>query len=96
MGLEINAAMSNGSITKTGAGVLGIGGQSSAYTGATTINAGTLAFAANGAFIGNSAVTLAGGATIDARGLAGVIGSLAGSGTVLNYNLNTVGTLVTG
>jgi autotransporter-associated beta strand protein len=95
IGLELNSAMNSGFIIKSGAGVLGIGGQSS-FSGVTSILAGTLAFGQAGAFIGNSQVNLAGGTTLDARGLAGITGLVVGSGTITNYNLSTQGTVVTG
>ncbi|MBK8095116.1 MAG: autotransporter-associated beta strand repeat-containing protein [Verrucomicrobiaceae bacterium] len=96
VGLAVNAALiGSGAITKTGAGVLGFGGQSP-YSGVLTVNQGGLAFTSNSANLANAAVVLSSGTTLDTRGLTGVIGSLAGSGTVLNYNLNTAGTLRTG
>ena len=99
IGLAINSAMLNGSLTKTGSGVLAIGGQSP-YNGVTNINQGTLTFNTATANIGQSAVILAAGATLDTRGIQGAtIGSLSGSGLLTNNyvpNLATAGTLVTG
>ncbi|MBL9132209.1 MAG: hypothetical protein JNG86_13480, partial [Verrucomicrobiaceae bacterium] len=96
-GLALNAALiGGGTITKTGTGFLGIGGQSGAFTGIVNVNNGGLAFTQGTANLGNGQVVLAGGTVIDTRGLTGVIGSLSGTGVVRNYNLNGQGTLVTG
>ncbi|MEZ5879431.1 MAG: autotransporter-associated beta strand repeat-containing protein [Nitratireductor sp.] len=78
-------------IEKIGTGTLTLSAANT-YTGATTITAGTLR-ASNGSALGNnSAVTVAGGATLDlTTGLA--VGSLAGAGNVtLNANSLGVGT----
>ncbi|MEA3209273.1 MAG: hypothetical protein QOE70_2330 [Chthoniobacter sp.] len=97
IGLEINAAITNsGGLTKTGAGVLGIGGKSLNLTGPVLVNQGTLAFGASTANIGSSTVTVAGGAVLDTRGLNGTIGALAGAGSVTNFNQTTGGILTTG
>ncbi|MEA3213309.1 MAG: hypothetical protein QOE70_6366 [Chthoniobacter sp.] len=97
IGLELNAAITNsGGLTKMGAGVLGIGGKSGNFTGPLLVNVGTVAIGASTANIGQSAVTLAAGTTLDLRGLNGVIGGLNGAGTVTNFNQTTGGTLTTG
>jgi autotransporter-associated beta strand protein len=49
------------SLVKGGAGVLTLAGTNNAYTGATVLNAGTLALGCDGALSASSAVTLAGG-----------------------------------
>ncbi|HEY5312820.1 MAG TPA: autotransporter-associated beta strand repeat-containing protein, partial [Pirellulales bacterium] len=94
MGLSVTGAMSDGSLTLTGGGVLGIGGTST-YTGPTNITSGTLVFNNNNAFIGDSSVNVGPLGTLDTRGVLGTIGSLTGSGAVINYSYTT-GTLVTG
>jgi autotransporter-associated beta strand protein len=75
------------SLTKDGAGALTLSGTNT-YTGATTVNAGTLAAGVpsvpgvSGAFGNNSAVTLvnAPGATLDITGFNTQIGSITGGG----------------
>ena len=100
-GLQLNAGLTLSApagtpLTITGGGVVAIGGQSQ-YANATSVAAGTtLAFGTAGTEIGNSQVALAPGATLDARAVNGTIGSLTGSGTVMNYNATTAGTVVTG
>jgi autotransporter-associated beta strand protein len=98
IGLQLNSAVTlagTAGLTKTGLGVLGIGGQSG-FTAGTTIAQGTLAFGSNSAFIGNSQVTIAAGATLNTYGFTGTIGSLTGSGTLTNNTSAGPGTLVTG
>jgi outer membrane autotransporter protein len=70
-----------GGLTKIGAGTLTLSG-SSTYTGATSVNAGTLQAGAVNAFSPFSAVTIAGGATLDLASFNQSIGSLAGAGSV--------------
>ncbi|MEZ0275649.1 MAG: beta strand repeat-containing protein, partial [Roseimicrobium sp.] len=96
IGLAINAAMTgtNG-ITKSGAGVLSIGGQSS-LSGPVMVNEGTLAFNAATAFLGNAQIILASGTSLDTRGVSGSTGLVVGSGTITNFNPNTAATLTTG
>ena len=71
----------NGALTKIGAGTLILSG-ANAYTGATTINAGTLKEGAANVISDSSAVTVASGATYDLNSFSETIGSLAGGGTV--------------
>ena len=70
-------------ITKLGAGTLTLSGANT-YTGATTVDAGTLqAGVATNAFGNNTAVVLANtsGATLDLNGNSEAVGSLSGGGT---------------
>ncbi|HWA25942.1 MAG TPA: autotransporter-associated beta strand repeat-containing protein, partial [Lacunisphaera sp.] len=73
------------SLTKNGSGTWNMWGANT-YTGATTVNAGTLAAQiasvanTSGAFGNNSALTLVAGGTVDITGASTQIGSLAGAG----------------
>ena len=69
-----------GGLTKVGAGTLTLSG-SSTYTGATSVNAGTLQAGAVNAFSPFSAFTVASGATLDLNSFNQTIGSLAGAGS---------------
>ena len=84
--VTINSVISGtGALNKTGAGTVVLSGTNS-YTGATTINAGTLR-ATGGNAIGNSStVTLASvaGATLDLADSNETIGSLAGGGWAMS------------
>ena len=98
IGLELNALLTTGgnvAINKTGAGVLGLGAQTS-FSGGINVNQGTLAFGAANTFFGLSQVNLAANTILDTRGLTGTIGSLSGSGLVENYSLATTGTSLGG
>ena len=66
------------------------------YSGATAVNAGTLAGGATNALSGSSALTVAGGAFLDLGGFNQTIGSLAGSGTVTNSGGASPATLTEG
>ncbi|WP_342361553.1 autotransporter domain-containing protein [Terrarubrum flagellatum] len=71
----------SGSFTKTGAGVLTLDGDTSTFTGSTTITAGTLALTGSGAFLASSNVIANG--TLDVSGSSGAaVSSLTGSGVV--------------
>ncbi|RDJ25531.1 hypothetical protein DWE98_12510 [Bosea caraganae] len=70
-----------GSVAKLGAGTLVLSGASS-YTGATSVQAGTLRAGAIGAFAPASAVTLDAGAALDLAGFDQSIASLEGAGDV--------------
>ncbi|MBC7393947.1 MAG: autotransporter outer membrane beta-barrel domain-containing protein, partial [Variovorax sp.] len=70
-----------GSLVKTGTGTFALGGANS-YTGATTVNAGTLQAGAANVLPASTAVTVAGGGTLDLNNQAQTIGSLAGAGAV--------------
>ncbi|WP_413814283.1 autotransporter-associated beta strand repeat-containing protein, partial [Bosea sp. Root483D1] len=73
-----------GGFTKTGSGTLMLSGTST-YSGATTIQQGRLYAANAGALSAASDYTIAGGAAleiVDAPGLIGVVGSIAGAGSI--------------
>ena len=69
------------SLTKQGIGTLTLSAANS-YTGATNINAGTLALGNNNLIADTSAVSVVAGATFSLGNFAETIGSLAGAGTV--------------
>ena len=94
----ISNATGSAGITKTGSGVLTLGG-TNAYAGATTISAGTLALGAGGALAAGSSVGIAAGATLDVSGLGALatytIGANAsltasGTGTVVGASAATI------
>jgi|GEM_PF-809420 len=81
----------SGGLTKNGSGIFTLGGSNS-YTGATTINTGTLRLGVAGGVASSSAVSVANGATFDLNNLGASIGSLSGAGSVMLGG----GTLTTG
>lgn len=81
-GVIANGA-SAGSLVKSGAGTLLLTGANT-YTGATTVNAGTLRAGSAGALPSGTALTVGAGGTFDMGGFAGRFGSLNGAGTVTN------------
>jgi autotransporter-associated beta strand protein len=82
--LNLSGALSGaGGFTKQGSGILTLSG-SSAYAGATNVNAGTLQGGAANAFAPFSAFTVASGAMLDLGGFNQAIGSLAGAGVIEN------------
>jgi filamentous hemagglutinin family protein len=70
-----------GGLTKLGTGTLTLSGNNT-YTGATTINAGTLQLGAANRIANASAVTVAAGSTFNLGNFAETIGSLSGAGDV--------------
>ena len=80
----------DGSLTQAGLGVLTLDG-ANIYTGATTVQSGTLRAGASSAFSALSATTVNSGATLDLAGFNQTVSSLTGSGTVTNSG----GTLAT-
>ncbi|OYW30828.1 MAG: hypothetical protein B7Z47_02925, partial [Chthoniobacter sp. 12-60-6] len=85
-----------GTINKTGAGLLQLSGLSS-FSGGLNINEGGLFVGITNGGVLNSTVTLASGTIIDLNGLNGIIGGLAGSGTITNSHVaGTAGTLFVG
>ncbi|WP_192871614.1 autotransporter-associated beta strand repeat-containing protein, partial [Variovorax sp. JS1663] len=78
-----NDISGSGALTKTGNGILRLSGQNT-YSGATTVNAGTLQAAMSDRAFGiGSAVTVNDTATLDLNDLDQTIGSLSGAGVVL-------------
>ncbi len=80
----------SGSVIKNGNGVLTLSGANT-YTGATTVNSGTLKIGSSGAIPDNSALTLDG--ILDMNGNDEIIGSLSGTSTGLVTN-SVAGTFV--
>ena len=84
------AVSGSGSLVKQGAGVLTLSGTNS-YTGATQINAGTLALAAGGSLATSSGVDLAAGSTLDLSAAGNqTLGVLGGAGGTVNIGANTL------
>jgi autotransporter-associated beta strand protein len=84
-GIVLNSGPITGSggFTKTGPGTLSLGGSSS-YAGTTTVAAGMLSLASDGAFTANNAVVVNAGATFDvSNATAPAVGSITGLGTVV-------------
>jgi autotransporter-associated beta strand protein len=80
-----NTAFAN-ALLKGGTGTLTLSNSTNSYTGATTINAGTLRYGANSAITATSAVTVNANAasttaTLDLNGFSGTIGALTLGGT---------------
>jgi len=80
----------NMSLTKEGAGILTISGANT-YTGATTINAGTLRLGSASERISNSsALTIATGAIFDMNGVSETVFSFGGDGTITSSAAGSV------
>ncbi len=71
----------NTSVVKNGVGTF-TASQNNTYTGATTINAGTLALGAANRIANGSALTVASGATFSMGNFAETVGSIAGGGNI--------------
>ena len=80
-----------GSLTETGLGKLTLGGSNS-YVGATTVSAGTLALAP-GSSLGNTAITVSGGATLLAQTGAGNI-QIGTTGASITLNAGSIFSMV--
>jgi autotransporter-associated beta strand protein len=91
-GTYAGAIGGSGTLTKIGAGTLTLTGAND-YTGATSVNVGTLRAGATGAFAAGSAFTVASGATLDLNSIDQTVGSLAGAGAAAlgSANLTTGG-----
>ena len=85
------AIQGSGGLVKNGTGTFTLNGQNT-YTGATTINAGTVQAGAANVLAPASAFTVAAGATLDLNGFSQTVSSLAGAG---NTHLGS-GVLTTG
>ena len=88
------AISGTGGLSQTATGTLTLGVVNT-YTGATSVNAGTLKMGIANAVGAGSALTLAGGATFDLNGFSDSVGSLAGAGNVTNSGVGAA-TLTSG
>jgi len=84
--INFDGVVSNGSIIKAGAGTLTLGGTST-YTGATTVEGGTLLVSTGGSIAQSLLTTVTTGTTLTANGTVGAVtvntgGTLNGAGTV--------------
>ncbi len=70
-----------GTFTKAGSGTLTLSGTNT-YTGATTIQEGTLQLGASNVLANGTAVTVSSGAVLDLGGFSETVATLAGAGTV--------------
>lgn len=87
---QIAATLSNGSLTKTGAGTLKLSGNSPAFAGSTAVTAGKLLVSGN---LSGSAVTVNSGSILGGNGTTG--NTLVSDGATLSPG-ESVGTLTTG
>ena len=109
-GILANKSGTTAALTKTTAGTVTINA-AQAYTGATNVNAGTLALGASGAIGTSPTINVASGATLDVSAVTGgftlgstqtlagagsVVGSAAVSGTVNPGDSGAIGTLTLG
>jgi autotransporter-associated beta strand protein len=81
-GVIANGGSPAGSLTYAGTGILTLKGANT-YTGATTVNSGTLLLGASNVIADSSALTIASGAKLDlGLGHSDTVGSLSGGGSV--------------
>jgi len=81
-GTIADGAASTG-LTKTGTGRFVVAGAST-HSGATTVVGGTLAAGSTTGFSANSALAIAGGATVDLAGFSNTTASISGAGSLIN------------
>ena len=88
--VTVSTTLGISSLTKDGNGILTLSGSNSSYTGATTVNAGTLVLVNNSysnTTTSSSALTIATGATVNATYTSGsaysAFGSLSGDGALI-------------
>jgi len=79
--IGVSAVLSNGALTKTGAGLMELDA-TNGYAGATTISAGVLQLGTNNAIGSSSAITVSSGATFDLNNFNETSPSVAGAGAV--------------
>ena len=97
IGLAINANLAGpgGAITKTGSGVLSLGGVSTVANNV-SVSAGTLVLGTNANY-NNFAINVGASGTLDMRGQANIqVGSISGAGIIRNFHVSTPGTLILG
>jgi autotransporter-associated beta strand protein len=81
--LRRNWISDTGNLVKLGGGTLTLTG-TNIYNGTTTVNAGVLQAGSSGAFNAGSEFIVNAGATLDLADFSNTIGSLSGTGTVVN------------
>ena len=87
------AISGSGALTKTGNGTLGISHFNNSFSGGTTVAGGTLQLNGANVLSSTSAVTVAGGASLDLNGTGPALANISGGGTVTNGALSTTATL---
>ncbi|VGO12331.1 hypothetical protein PDESU_00883 [Pontiella desulfatans] len=88
--IQTSADVSTASVTKTGEGLLILGG-SNGWSGDTTISGGTLQLTADNALSSDSAVVFSDGTTLEAEGVSGSFSTLEINGSV-TFDLDGAGT----
>ena len=93
--LAVGGVLSNGGLTKAGAGTLELRNATSTYNGATAVNAGTLAVTGTGSINTTSAINVAAGGTLryNSSTALTVAPTLAGNGTSNRAVLGGTGTI---